>query len=186
MDRRFLIASGLAALGTSACTTTGSGNRIPPEPAAVGGPDTGPRNTPAATYTSEELVNRVSDFLGVTAEAAGGAIERIFKDNGRPTGYIAGEEDVLDAALAYAPDIERNCLAHQQDMPRLIAAALEYRCSRLQFFRNVTAAAAAEAKAHGLVRNLFWSDDVEDARRYAALGIDVILTNRAHQLAGRL
>lgn len=101
-------------------------------------------------------------------------------------GYIAGEEDVLDAALAYAPDIERNCLAHQQDMPRLIAAALEYRCSRLQFFRNVTAAAAAEAKAHGLVRNLFWSDDVEDARRYAALGIDVILTNRAHQLAGRL
>ena len=92
MDRRFLIASGLAALGTSACTTTGAGNRVPPEPAAVGGPDTGPRDGPAPTYTSEELVNRVSDFLGVTAEAAGGAIERIFKDNGRPTGYIAGEE----------------------------------------------------------------------------------------------
>jgi hypothetical protein len=91
MDRRFLIASGLAALGTSACTT-GSGNQPPPEPAAVGGPDTGPTDRPAQTYTSDELVNRVSDFLGVTAEAAGGAIERIFKDNGRPTGYIAGEE----------------------------------------------------------------------------------------------
>lgn len=89
MDRRFLLASGLAALGTSACST-GTGYR--PEPAAVGGPDTGPGAQPASTYSSEELVSNVSDFLGVTAEAAGGAIERIFQDNGRPTGYIAGEE----------------------------------------------------------------------------------------------
>ena len=34
----------------------------------------------------------MSDFLGVTAESAGAVIERTFKDNGRPTGYIAGEE----------------------------------------------------------------------------------------------
>lgn len=46
----------------------------------------------ADTYSREELVNSVSDFLGVTAEAAGSAIERIFRDNGRPTGYVAGEE----------------------------------------------------------------------------------------------
>ena len=46
----------------------------------------------AETYSREELVNSVSDFLGVTAEAAGSATERIFRDNGRPTGYVAGEE----------------------------------------------------------------------------------------------
>ncbi len=46
----------------------------------------------AETYSREELVNSVSDFLGVTAEAAGSAIEHVFRDNGRPTGYIAGEE----------------------------------------------------------------------------------------------
>ena len=40
----------------------------------------------------DEIVHSVSDFLGVTAESAGGAVERIFKKNGRPTGYIAGEE----------------------------------------------------------------------------------------------
>ena len=33
-----------------------------------------------------------SDFLGVTAEAVGSAVERVFRDNGRPTAYIAGEE----------------------------------------------------------------------------------------------
>ena len=51
-----------------------------------------PANTPAETYSRGEIVNGVSDFLGVTAEAAGAAIQRIFKDNGQPTAYIAGEE----------------------------------------------------------------------------------------------
>jgi len=49
-----------------------------------------PGKTP--TYTEDEIVNNVSDFLGVTAENAGGAVERIFAKNGRPTAYIAGEE----------------------------------------------------------------------------------------------
>ena len=46
----------------------------------------------ADTYSREEIANSVSDFLGVTAEAAGAAVERVFRENGRPTGYIAGEE----------------------------------------------------------------------------------------------
>ncbi|MFL5298669.1 MAG: DUF1134 domain-containing protein [Phenylobacterium sp.] len=46
----------------------------------------------ASTYSEDEIVNGVSDFLGVTAENAGGAVERIFAKNGRPTAYIAGEE----------------------------------------------------------------------------------------------
>ena len=46
----------------------------------------------AEPYSQDEIVNSVSDFLGVTAEAAGGAVERVFVKNGRPTGYIAGEE----------------------------------------------------------------------------------------------
>ena len=49
-------------------------------------------NYKADTYSKEELVNQVSDFFGVGAEAAGAVIERVFRDNGRPTGYIAGEE----------------------------------------------------------------------------------------------
>lgn len=85
MDRRALIATGIAALGAA--------------PQALAQPDGGPRpgspsypTKKAETYSSDELVNAVSDFLGVTAEAAGAAIERIFKENGRPTAYIAGEE----------------------------------------------------------------------------------------------
>jgi hypothetical protein len=75
----------------------------PPAPAAAGGPEpeapptpevrpSYPANTPAQTYDRGEIVNGVSDFLGVSAESAGAAVERIFKENGRPTAYIAGEE----------------------------------------------------------------------------------------------
>ena len=48
---------------------------------------------PAGSYTGDEVVHAGSRFLGVTAEALGGAVEHIFKDYGdRPTGYIAGTE----------------------------------------------------------------------------------------------
>lgn len=94
MDRRTLIVSGLATFGAAGCATaqpSGTDALPPPSPSATANPSY-PAQEPAQTYTREELVNTTSDFLGVTAEAAGGAIERAFQDNGRPTAYIAGEE----------------------------------------------------------------------------------------------
>jgi hypothetical protein len=93
MDRRTLIVSGLATIGTAGCATAqpgGPGSPPPPSPSATANPSYSTGQ--AETYSREELVNNVSDFLGVTAEAAGGVIERAFQDNGRPTAYIAGEE----------------------------------------------------------------------------------------------
>ena len=43
-------------------------------------------------YEESEIVDAVSRHLGVTAESAATTIERIFKDRGRPVGYITGEE----------------------------------------------------------------------------------------------
>ena len=80
MDRRLLILSGLASAVAG------------PSLAQDGPPPPPPPERPAPTYSDDELANRVSDFLGVTAESAGAAVERAFKDNGRPTGYLAGEE----------------------------------------------------------------------------------------------
>jgi hypothetical protein len=48
--------------------------------------------TKEQAFTRHEVVNGVSNFMGVPAEAAAGAVERIFRDNGEPTAYIAGEE----------------------------------------------------------------------------------------------
>jgi hypothetical protein len=91
MNRRKLIISGLAATGASACASTGPGPGQPEYSGEAGGAT--PSGRPPE-YTPEELAQAGSNFLGVTAEAIGAAIERIAgEQNGRrPTAYIAGQE----------------------------------------------------------------------------------------------
>jgi hypothetical protein len=55
-----------------------------------------------ATYEQQEIVDAVADFFGITAQAAGQAVERIFRENGRPVGYIRGEEVAGPLASACA------------------------------------------------------------------------------------
>ena len=90
MDRRTLIVSGLASLGGASLAGAAFAQAQP----MADLPDPGQHSdypTPQ-TYNSDELVHTVSDYLGVTAESAGAAIQRLFRDNGLPTAYIAGEE----------------------------------------------------------------------------------------------
>jgi len=96
MDRRTLIVSGLVTLAA------GSANaQQPPPPADVQSAPLPPAQgagpsqagvPDSKTYSQDEIVNGVSDFLGVTAESAGAVVEKLFSKNGRPTAYIAGEE----------------------------------------------------------------------------------------------
>lgn len=79
MDRRVLIASGLSFIAAAKASQAFA--QDPNYPVAK-----------ADTYSRDELVNKVSDFFGVGAEAAGAVISKAFKDNGQPTGYISGEE----------------------------------------------------------------------------------------------
>jgi len=46
----------------------------------------------ADDYNESELVSAISTHLGVTSESAASAIARLFKERGRPVGYITGEE----------------------------------------------------------------------------------------------
>jgi len=110
MDRRSLIAgaASAAALAASAKAQDSSDSVGPPAPPSQApaarpappaeAPPTPevkpsyPASTPAQAYDRSEIVNGVSDFLGVSAESAGSAVEKIFKENGRPTAYVAGEE----------------------------------------------------------------------------------------------
>lgn len=108
MDRRKLIVSGLAAAGAGGLAGCATAQPAPQGPPTPQHDPNYPAQTQAETYTREEIVQDVSDFLGVTAEAAGGAVERIFAENGRPTGYIAGEEG--SAAIAIGARYGRGLL----------------------------------------------------------------------------
>ena len=76
------------ALTVSACSSTPKVDN--PNGAAQG--QTVSKNTSQSTYNDKELVSAISDHLGVTAESAASSIERLFKKQGRPVGYITGEE----------------------------------------------------------------------------------------------
>ena len=109
MDRRTVIVSGLAA-SLGGCITPSPDPAPPAQYPVDGAPQGGPPPTRAPEYTSEELVRAGSDFLGVTAEAVAGAVERIASEQGsvRPTAYIAGEE--ASAAIAVGARYGRGVL----------------------------------------------------------------------------
>jgi hypothetical protein len=114
MDRRFLIVSSLAALVAGQAWAQagvdqpgpyppGSSSAPPPPPppppppaessSAPGSPyGPAPQGQRATPYEEDEIIHRASDFFGTTAETVGGVVEKSFKDQGRPTAYIAGEE----------------------------------------------------------------------------------------------
>ncbi|MBW8734546.1 MAG: DUF1134 domain-containing protein, partial [Asticcacaulis sp.] len=90
MERRTFILSSLATAavplvpGLALAQQTGGAapNTAPP-------PQSGSRTY----YDRDEVIAAGSNFLGVTVEALGGALEKIFADYGdHPTAYIAGEE----------------------------------------------------------------------------------------------
>ena len=92
MERRTLLASGLALLAGPALAQQQQPSDDPYSQPPQPQPPQGPQQAPASTYSHDEIVHLVSDFMGVTAESAGAVVERMFKENGRPTGYIAGQE----------------------------------------------------------------------------------------------
>lgn len=85
LDRRAAVLGLGASLILPACATNAN------NPTARASANAG-QNSQTPTYSESELVQGISTHLGVTSESAATTIERLFKDRGRPTAYITGEE----------------------------------------------------------------------------------------------
>lgn len=70
----------------SACATS------PNNPTVRGEAEASQNTGGAGTFSENELIQGVSTHLGVTSESAASVIERLFRERGRPVGYITGEE----------------------------------------------------------------------------------------------
>ncbi|MEP1230278.1 MAG: EipA family protein [Litorimonas sp.] len=79
-----------AALALSSCAT--SQNNPNSAASAQAAQQSIQSQNPTQEYSENELSTAISTHLGVTSESAASAIERLFKNQGRPVGYITGEE----------------------------------------------------------------------------------------------
>lgn len=77
-----------AAVAVSGCSTTSKTNN--PNGYAQG--EVPQQTTQNEGYEKGELTTAISEHMGVTAESAASTLERLFKKQGRPVGYITGEE----------------------------------------------------------------------------------------------
>ena len=75
-------------LGCSTSATPPPANAAPLQSA----PSQSVASSDGQTFSDNELTTAISTHLGVTSESAASAIERLFKERGRPVGYITGEE----------------------------------------------------------------------------------------------
>ena len=140
----------------------------------------------------EEILGTVPDGVGLNIHVKDPGPEgrlvalvcRMLRERGLlDAAYLAaGSEEVLRAARDLAPGVQRACLFGKADPAQQIRKALEYGCQRIQFGRAVGEEHLRAAGEAGLVRNLYYSDEADEAREYVRKGVDVVLTNCAHQL----
>ncbi len=100
--------------------------------------------------------------------------------------YFMSSADVLKVALQEAPDIPR-CMGAAPDGWTIVERAIECKCSKVQLFKPYFNQEMID-KAHqnGILCNVFWSDDPEEARKFLKMGIDCILTNDYWNIANAL
>ena len=78
----------------------------------------GPASAAIDTYRQEEILAQVEHFFGQGAENLGQVVQKVFQDQGEPTGYIAGEE--VSAALAAGVRYGQGTLNTKNGSPRKI------------------------------------------------------------------
>ena len=91
MKRRDLLVAGLGAAAGTALASTDSWAQDAMHPVTPGTHPYGP-GPHAEPFSQAEIVRQASGFFGVAAQTIASVIERAFRDNGAPTGYIAGTE----------------------------------------------------------------------------------------------
>ncbi len=104
-------------------------------------------------------------------------VELIYKYGFEKRIYFMANGDVMQTALAVAPEIQR-CMAAGSTPWEIVENALRWQCSKVQLFKpNFNEAMIRNAHENGIRCNVFYSDDPEEARNFLSMGIDTILTN---------
>lgn len=93
--------------------------------------------------------------------------------------FMVSEDDSIRYIQSLGKDL-RICVGHDSAQPwSIVDRAIALGCYKVQFFmKYVNQEMIDKAHAHGILCNMFYADDPEQAKNYLDMGIDTILTNR--------
>ena len=93
--------------------------------------------------------------------------------------FMTSSDAIIQKVMEYAPDL-KCCVGWDRDEEPLsmVERAIKLGAKKIQLYKPYFNQETVD-KAHenGIICNVFWADDVEEAKRYLDMGIDTILTN---------
>ena len=97
--------------------------------------------------------------------------------------FMSENDNILRLGQELAPDIVR-VVGFDGDPNNMVDRALKYDCKKIQLFKPYFDQALVDrAHENGILCNVFWSDDLEEAKKFLDMGIDVILSNDYNRVA---
>lgn len=93
--------------------------------------------------------------------------------------FMTTNDKIIRQVMEYAPDIPC-CVGWDgnKDPMSMVDRAIELGAYKVQLFKPYfNEETVKKAHEHGILCNVFWSDDPEETKTYCKMGIDTILTN---------
>ena len=88
-------------------------------------------------------------------------------------------DQIIKRVMEYAPDIPC-CVGWDgnKDPMSIVDRAIALSVYKVQLFKpDFNEETVKKAHEHGILCNVFWSDDPEETKKFREMGIDTILTN---------
>ena len=93
--------------------------------------------------------------------------------------FMTSNDRMIKKVMEYAPDL-RVCVGWNgnKDPMSIVDRAIELGAYKVQLFKPYfNQESVDKAHAHGILCNVFWADDPDEAQKYFEMGIDTVLTN---------
>ena len=129
-------------------------------------------------------IKTLDDDVDYSEEYFRKIVDLIDKYDCRPYIYfMTGNDSLLRMAKRIAPDICRCCGEHErvirrEEEPGIVKRAIAHGCEKVQLFKPFFTKEDIElAHKHGIICNVFYSDEPEETEKFLEMGVDTVLSN---------